>query len=295
MFVEWKKRHRSQIEEFRFGLHLARRSSLTLFGVIVVLGLLVTAIFAPWIAPHPEDGIMMTTHPENRLSSPSLEHILGTDSLGRDILSMLIFGSRISVVIAALVVVLSGIIGIPLGLVAGYYGGNIDDLIMRVTDIVMSVPEILLAMLTIAVIGPGINNAIIAISLTHWTRYARLVRGDTLRAREETYVEAARAFGSGDLRIIFRHILPNVFAPLTVQASMDAGRAVLFATSLSFIGMGATPPSPEWGLMISMARSFIPSFWWYAFFPGVAIVTVVMGFSFLGDGLRDILDPKLRR
>jgi len=261
----------------------------------MVTGLMIASIFAPWIAPYPEDGAMTAVHPQNDLLPPSLEHLFGTGPLGRDIFSMLVYGCQISMLIATLIVILSASIGVPLGLVAGYFGGKIDELIMRTTDVVMSIPALLLALLIVMMIGSGITNAIIAISLTQWTRYTRIARGDTLRTKEEKYVIAAKSFGASNLRIIFLHILPNVVSPLTVQASMDAGRAILFASALSFLGMGATPPSPEWGLMISMARGFMPTFWWYVFFPGLAIVTTVMAFSFLGDGLRDILDPKLRR
>lgn len=295
LFDNWRKRHESQIEDYRFRLHVIRKSPLTLAGIIVVSGVIIGAILADWIAPYSRDGMMLAIHLQDRLLPPSLEHLCGTDPLGRDIFSILLFGCRISVFIAILIIVVSAAIGVPLGLVSGYFGGKTDSLIMRTTDVVMSISELLLAMLILAVIGPGIINAIIAISLTKWTRYTRIVRGEVLHVREEKYITAAKAFGVGDLRILFLHILPNVVSPLLVQASMDAGRAILFAASLSFIGMGATIPSPEWGLMISMARGYMPAFWWYAFFPGMAIVFTAMGFSLLGDGLRDILDPKLRR
>jgi peptide/nickel transport system permease protein len=295
MLANWKRKHRSQIDDYKFRLYLLRRSPLTIFGAIILGCLIIASVFAAWISPYPEDGMMIEVHPADRLLSPSLDHFFGTDPLGRDILSVLMFGCRISLVIAVLIMFLSAVIGIPLGLVAGYRGKIVDEFIMRITDIIMSIPPLLLALLIVSVIGPSINNAIIAISLTQWTRYTRITRGEVLHVKEEKYVTAAKAFGAGDLRVIFRHILPNVLSPLLVQGSMDGGRAILFAASLSFIGMGATPPSPEWGLTLSMARSYMPSYWWYAFFPGLAIMVTVMGFSFLGDGIRDILDPKTRR
>ncbi|MCJ7635013.1 ABC transporter permease, partial [Candidatus Bathyarchaeota archaeon] len=208
MLANWKRKHRSQIDDYKFRLYLLRRSPLTIFGAIILGCLIIASVFAAWISPYPEDGMMIEVHPADRLLSPSLDHFFGTDPLGRDILSVLMFGCRISLVIAVLIMFLSAVIGIPLGLVAGYRGKIVDEFIMRITDIIMSIPPLLLALLIVSVIGPSINNAIIAISLTQWTRYTRITRGEVLHVKEEKYVTAAKAFGAGDLRVIFRHILP---------------------------------------------------------------------------------------
>jgi peptide/nickel transport system permease protein len=287
----WKKEHESTIKEVYYALHLIRKNPLTLIGTLVILGLILVALFAPFLAPYPENAINLA----NRLRPPSMTNLLGTDDIGRDILSRIIYGSRISILIAAIAVGIALGIGVPIGAVAGYSGGTIDDVVMRITDVFLAFPSIVLALAIGAALGRGIVAVIIAVSLTWWPWYTRLVRAQAISIRESQYVEAAKAVGARDLRIIYTHVLPNCIAPIIVQGSMDLGNAILAAAALGFLGIGAQEPIPEWGLMVSIGRMFIINQWWVATFPGLAIVITVLGFNLLGDGLRDILDPRLRR
>jgi len=225
---------------------------------------------------------------------PSVQHPFGTDEVGRDLFSRVIYGTRISLQIGTIVIGIGAGIGVPLGLIAGFFGGWIEQLIMRVTDIFLAVPGILLAIAIVSVLGPGITNAMIALSLVWWQGYVRLVYGKVKAIREESYVEAGRAIGLSPWRIMFRHVLPNCLSPLLVKASMDMGMAILHAAGLGFIGIGAQPPLPEWGAIISEGRRYLSVAWWHATFPGLAIWLTVLGFNFLGDALRDALDPKMR-
>jgi peptide/nickel transport system permease protein len=259
-------------------------------GLSILLAILLLAIFADLLMPYDP----LKPDPINALEPPSAAHLLGTDDIGRDILSRIIAGSRISFQVAVMVLTVASLIGVTLGAVAGYYGGLIDEVIMRLADVFFAFPHFLLAMAIVAALGPGITNAMLAIAIVYWPRYARLVRGAILATRNQTYVEAARALGTSDLRIMTRHILPNCTAPVLVQATMDAGIAILTTASLSFIGLGAVPPMPEWGAMVAQGRTFVTSAWWIPAFPGLAIAVTVAGYVFLGDGLRDLLDPQLR-
>jgi peptide/nickel transport system permease protein len=276
----------------RGGRRFARSASSLAGLVIVLLFLLVTAI-GPWIVPYPEDA-RGAVHLENKLRAPSPAHWFGTDEVGNDIYTRVILGARVSLQIGLIITVIAAIIGVPLGIVAGYVAGPLGEVIMRVTDVFLSVPALLLALAVVGALGPGILNAMIALSLVWWPGYVRLVQAKTLALKGETYVEAARAVGTGRLRIVFVHILPNCVSPIMVKASMDMGTAILAAASLGFIGLGAQPPHPEWGAMISHGRNYLPTWWWYSAFPGVAIYLTVLGFNLLGDGLRDLLDPKSR-
>jgi peptide/nickel transport system permease protein len=267
-----------------------RRSPLTMVGIGIILCLILTALFAPWIAPY--DAYEL--NPSNRLKPPSPEHWFGTDTAGRDMLSRVIFGSRISIRIGATVVFLAVISGSLIGLFSGYLGGKFDEVVMRVTDIFFSVPYLILAMAITAALGPGLINAMFSLSLVWWPIYARLIRGQVLQIREAPYIEAAAGLGATRMRIIFRHILPNAITPIIVQASLDFGNAIMYAAALSFIGLGAQPPAPEWGAMISTARNYLQDSWWFATFPGLAILVTVIGFNLLGDGIRDLSDPRLR-
>jgi peptide/nickel transport system permease protein len=287
----WRKEHESTIKEVYYTLHLIRKNPLTLIGTLIILGLILVALFAPFLAPYPENAINLP----NRLRPPSMTNLLGTDDIGRDILSRIIYGSRISILIAAIAVGIALGIGVPIGAVAGYSGGTIDDVVMRITDVFLAFPSIVLALAIGAALGRGIVAVIIAVSLTWWPWYTRLVRAQAISIRESQYVEAAKAVGARDLRIIYSHVLPNCIAPIIVQGSMDLGNAILAAAALGFLGIGAQEPVPEWGLMVSIGRMFIINQWWVATFPGLAIVITVLGFNLLGDGLRDILDPRLRR
>jgi peptide/nickel transport system permease protein len=288
---QWKKELQPISAETKYSLHLVRTHPLALAGLVIIMGLIVVALLAPWLSPYDPVAVNLS----NKLLPPSHDHIFGTDEMGRDILSRVIAGSRISLRIAITVVAFAFTFGTTLGTVAGFYGGAIDEILMRITDMFLSIPALVLALVIAAALGPSLYNLMLSLCATWWPWYTRLVRGETLSVREKQYVESARMVGLSDLRLLFRHILPNCLAPVIINASMDMGYVILTAAGLSFIGLGAQPPSPEWGAMLSFGRNYMQEAWWLATFPGLAILTTVLGFNLLGDGLRDILDPKLRR
>jgi len=238
---------------------------------------------------------MLDTNPQDKLLPPSAGYWFGTDELGRDIFSRVLYGTRISLMAGLLAVGLSLLIGIPLGAIAGASAWYIDESIMRITDIFLSFPGLLMAIAIAAILGPSLQNAIIAISVSWWPWYTRIVRGQAISLRERQFVKAAQAIGTPHFKIIFSHIIPNCIAPVIVQASMDIGGVILTIAALSFLGLGAQPPTPEWGLMIATSRTYFLSAWWYSFFPGMAILITVLVFNLLGDGLREVLDPKTRK
>jgi len=266
------------------------RSPLSLAGLVIIGLLIVLAFAAAAVAPYDP----LKTDTRARLQPPRAEHLFGTDQLGRDIFSRVLHGSRISLRIAILVAVVALAIGAPMGIVSGYFRGRLDDVLMRVTDMFQSFPSLILAMAIAAALKPTLENVVLAIALASWPAYARLARSVTFALREENYIEAARAIGAGNGRLLFKHILPGVVSPVTIQVSLDMGGILLTAAGLGFIGFGAQPPTPEWGLMISEGRNYIPGQWWVSTFPGLAISMVVLGFNLLGDGIRDALDPRLR-
>jgi len=268
----------------------ALANPLSLAGLLIIGLLLLVALAAPWLAPY--DPIQ--TNVPRRLEAPSGEYLFGTDQLGRDILSRILYGTRISLRIAVLTAVIATLLGAPVGLISGYFRGRVDDLLMRLTDMFIAFPRLILAMAIAAALSPTLENVIIAISLAAWPAYARLARSVTLGLREENFVEAARALGASPLRILARHVAPGVISPLVIQVSLDMGGIILTAAGLGFIGFGAQPPTPEWGVMISEGRTYITGQWWLSTFPGIAISLVVFGFNLLGDGIRDVLDPRLR-
>lgn len=278
----------------RYATRVILRDPLALFSVFIIVLLVVLGIFGPWIAPYPEQGRGRTNVPE-RFAPPSRVHLLGTDQLGRDVLSRLIIGTSIALRVPTIVVLLSVVIGAPLGALAGYLGGWVDNLIMRLTDLFLAFPSLLLAVAIVAALGPGLTNALIAIAISWWPWYTRLVRGVTVSLRERYFVEAARSLGVPDGIIILRHILPNCVTPILVQATIDFGTVILAEGSLAFIGLGTQPPQPDWGLMVSQGRSYILDQWWIPTFPGLAIFVSVLAFNLLGDTLRDILDPRQYR
>ncbi|MEA3230284.1 MAG: ABC transporter permease [Thermodesulfobacteriota bacterium] len=280
-------------ERLRYFIHLARKNPLFLIGVGVVVLLVIAALFAPWVTPFPEDA-KYAIHFGSKLKPPSMDHFFGTDALGRDIFTRVVFGARMTIRIGVTVLAIALALGVPLGLVAGYFGGRIDDVIMRISDIFLSFPSLLLPLAIAAALGPSITNAMIAIAVAWFPWYVRIVRAQVLTVKEELYVESARSIGVSRLGILFRHVLPNAMAPVIIQASMDMGYTILTAAGLSFIGVGARPPTVEWGLMITDARAYFLDFWWTVTFPGLAIFVTVLAFNLLGDGLRDILDPKVR-
>jgi ABC-type dipeptide/oligopeptide/nickel transport system permease subunit len=267
-----------------------KRNKAALVGGVLIIIYVTSALFAP---------ILFTGNPAapdlmNSLESSSVDHPLGTDELGRSILGRIIYGSRISLLIAVGVVSVGMIIGIPLGLVSGYYRGKVDFIIQRATDTMLAFPGFLLALALVAVLGVGLKNTVISIGISMVPLYIRLVRGCVLSVREEVYVEAARAVGTRDVIILIRHILPNVMVPITVQTSLSMGTAILFAAGLGFLGIGVQPPTPEWGSMLGSARSYLFHAPHVATFPGIAIFLAVLSFNLLGDGLRDALDPRFK-
>ena len=267
-----------------------RRNRAALVGGILLLIYVLTALLAPVLFPgNPSAPNLMKS-----LERPSLEHPLGTDELGRSILGRIIYGSRVSLLIAVGVISVGLIIGVPLGLVSGYYGGKVDFGIQRVTDTMLAFPGFLLALALVAVLGVGLKNTVISIGISMVPTYIRLVRGCVLSVKEEVYVEAARAVGTRDIAILFRHILPNVMVPITVQTSLGMGTAILFAAGLGFLGIGVQPPTPEWGTMLGSGRVYLFNAPHVATIPGIAIFLAVLSFNLLGDGLRDALDPRFK-
>ena len=272
-----------------FSVILREPLSLLSTGLIVMFILL--AAFAFQIAPYPEEGAGKT-HASNTLLAPSAEHWLGTDKLGRDILSRIMVGARPALMIPIGVVLFAVMIGAPLGALAGYKGGWPDEVIMRITDLFLAFPSLLLAMAIASALGRGLDKAAIALIVSWWPWYTRIARGVAVGLRERYFVEAAQASGVSDAVIIFRHILPNTLSPILVQATVDMGTVILAMGGLAFLGLGTQPPSPDWGLMVSEGRGFILDQWWIATFPGIAIFVVVLAFNLVGDTLRDIFDPR---
>ena len=282
-------RRHARLANFYQGWLSLRRNSMAMFGLGILILLLLVAIFAPLLSPHDP----FEQNLGNRLQPIGSEsHILGTDSLGRDILSRLIYGSRITLYIVALVALIAPVAGLLIGTVAGYLGGLADAVLMRITDIFLAFPRLVLALAFVAALGAGIENAVLAISLTAWPPYARIARAETLTIRSADYINAIRLQGARPLRIITKHIWPLCISSLIVRVTLDMAGIILAAAGLGFLGLGAQPPSPEWGAMISEGRRFILDYWWVATMPGLAIFTVSLAFNLLGDGLRDVLDPK---
>ncbi len=259
-------------------------------GIVVSCLFVVTALAAPWIAPH--DPI--TPVIEDVLRPPSRGHPFGTDELGRDVLSRVIYGSRVSLEVGIVAVGIAATIGTAGGLAAGFYGGTLDAAVMRATDVMLAFPGILLAIAIVATLGPSLVNVIIAVGIGAIPVYARTVRGSTLSVRRMEYMEAARAAGATTARLVLRHVLRNIAAPIVILATLGVGVNILIAAGLSYVGLGAQPPTPEWGAMLSGARQYLRDAWWTAVFPGLAITLTVIGMNLLGDGLRDLLDPRLR-
>jgi peptide/nickel transport system permease protein len=274
----------------RYTAYLLRRNPMFVLGLLIVLGLVLCAILAPLLAPYDPGKIDFKA----KHLPPSAEHPFGTNIRGQDIFSQVVYGARMSLMISVVVVVLSLIVGVPTGLIAGYFGGRVDELIMRVTDAFLAFPPMLLPIVIAAALERNLLNGLIAIAVSWFPWYTRILRATVLVTKEELYVESARSIGVRDTLIILRHVLPNSVSPLVIQASMDMGYAILFAAALSFIGLGAKPTDMEWGRMVTSARAEFLDYWWTATFPGLAIFVTVLGFNLIGDGLRDILDPKVR-
>ena len=265
------------------------RNRLALVGLLIVLALVLIAALAPWIAPYPPNiGDLMTT----RLLPPSSAHWMGTDDQGRDILSRIIFGSRITLFVVVLVAVLAAPVGLLVGTLSGYLGGYVDAILMRVTDIFLAFPRLILALAFVAALGPGIENAVLAIAITSWPPYARIARAETLTLRNADFISAVKLIGASPWRIVLRHIMPLCLPSVIVRVTLDMAGIILTAAGLGFLGLGAQPPLPEWGAMIAAGRAYVLDQWWVAAGPGLAIFIVSLAFNLLGDGLRDALDPK---
>ncbi len=264
-----------------------------LLGSTIVLVIVLVAIFAPLLAPYPGD--VSASHLLRRLKPPSWAYPFGTDNLGRDIFSRVILGTRGALLVALMVVGLAMLIGVPLGLIGGYYQGWGAETIMRVTDLFLAVPQLILALALAQLMTPSLKTAMLALTLTYWPFFTRIVYAETRRLRSSLFIDALQCIGASPLRILFLHILPNCVSPIIVRVTIGMGFTILIAAVLGFLGMGATPPDPDWGLAISESRQYLPDAWWFSTFPGLAIFFTVLGFNLLGDGLRDIVDPRLRR
>ena len=282
-----------KIYKIRTDIYLLSRNKLTFVSLVFIFLLVALAILAPYIVPYPKH-ISDAANVAFKLTAPCQEYLFGTDELGRDIFSRIIYGTRISLLASVFAVALAMLIGITLGAIAGALGGIVDDIIMRICDIFLSFPSLLLAIVIAAFAGPSLRNALIAIAISWWPWYARIVRGQAISLKERQFVKAARALGNVQSKIIFQHIVPNCMGPVIVQATMDLGGIILTLASLSFLGLGAQAPTPEWGLMINTSKTYFMNAWWYSVFPGLAIFVTVLAFNLIGDGLREIMDPRTR-
>lgn len=270
-------------------------NKLAVVGMLIIGTVILIALLAPVLASqHPDKNGIFQAFPSDNKQAPSRQHLMGTDALGRDMLSLIIYGSRISILVGVFAVGLAILVGSTLGAIAGFVGGALDNIIMRLMDIMLAFPTILLALVIVVIIGPGLFNAMVAVGIVSVPTYARITRATVLAERSKEYVLAARSLGTRPRRILWRHIVPNALSPIIVAASLGIATAILDAAGLGFLGLGAQPPTPEWGLMLSRNKSYMFTSPWMVFFPGIAIMFLVLGFNLLGDGLRDALDPKLR-
>ena len=296
--ADWRLRHQASFAEGRYNVRVFLKDRLALVAVVIILLIFIIAIFAPELAPYPSDGagnMNPDTAYATQFKAPSSHHLMGTDKYGRDVLSRVIYGSRIPLEISFIVTLSIVLIGVPIGGFAGYYGGKVDEVIMRITDIFLAFPALVLAIFFVAFLGASITNVMIALVVSWWPWYTRIVRGMAASLRERPYVEAAKVMGGKNLTIIRRHILPNSLGPVVVQMTLDIGTVILAAAGLSFIGLGAQPPTAEWGTMVADGRDYIFTYWWLGTFPGLAILILVLAFNLVGDGLRDVLDPRSKR
>lgn len=285
---------KNRSKSFVLGFRSLVRSKLGLPGLVIVLISCLTAIFAPVIAPH-DPAQINTAHmflPPAWMDGGMKEYLLGTDNLGRDVFSRVIYGTRISLIVGIMAVVVSGAIGLFLGLIAGYYGGFIDNALMRIVDVFLAIPNILFMLVILGVLGPSLLTLIIVLGVTNWIIYARMIRGEVLSIKERDYVIASRSIGTKNLQIIFKHVLPNVFSSFIVISTLSVATTIILEASLSFLGLGVQPPTVSWGGMLSEGRNHLATSWWIATFPGIAITMTVLGIIFMGDWLRDLLDPR---
>ncbi len=272
---------------------LLLRDRAAMLGLLILAVIVFCAIFGNYVVPYPEDAY--DAKPWQRLQPPSAEFWLGTDGIGRDVFSRMVLGARVALTIACVTVLVSMLIGVPLGLIAGYAGGIGGQIIMRVTDIFLAVPQLVLALVFASIMRPSIATAMIALTLTYWPMFCRIVYSETRRISVDPFVDALQAQGCSPARIVLMHILPNVLPVVIVRATIGMGVTILVAASLGFLGLGATPPTPEWGLMVAESQRYLPSGWWLSVFPGLAILVTVLAFNLIGDSLRDVIDPRIRR
>jgi peptide/nickel transport system permease protein len=271
-----------------------RQSPLSMVGLTIILVLIAIAVFGPFFVPYPEHASGALNIKE-KLDPPSWAHPFGTDQVGRDIFTRVIVGARVSLMAGLVVILLALTIGTLLGAIAGFFGGRLGEGIMRTTDVFLTIPDLILAMAFAAALGPGLFNVMIAVSLVWWPGYCRLARANVIALKDSQFAEAAESIGASRSRVLFTHVLPNAFPTILVKASMDIGFAVLTTAALGFIGLGTQPPTPDWGVMIADGRKYLREAWWFSTFPGIAILLTVLAFNLLGDGLRDVLDPRARR
>jgi peptide/nickel transport system permease protein len=281
-------------DQRRRAIRRFRQSPLSVVGLSIILVLILIALIGPFFVPYPKDATG-AIHISEKLKGLSWDHPFGTDHVGRDVFTRVIVGARVSLLAGLVVILIALTLGTLLGAIAGYFGGWISDVIMRVTDIFLTVPDLILAMAFAAALGPGLFNVMIAVSLVWWPGYCRLTRANVISLRDAQFADAARSLGASQRRVLFRHVLPNAFPTILVKASMDIGFAVLTTAALGFIGLGTQPPTPDWGVMVADGRKYLREAWWFSTFPGIAILLTVLGFNLLGDGLRDVLDPRARR
>jgi peptide/nickel transport system permease protein len=279
---------------FRDAMRKLFSNKLAIVGMLMIGTVLVVAFIAPWLASqHPDENGVFTAFPQDNKLPPSIQHLMGTDVIGRDMLSLIIYGARISLLVGVFAVSLAILVGATLGAIAGFAGGTVDNIIMRIMDIMIAFPTILLALVIVVILGPGLFNAMVAVGIVSIPAFARITRASVLGETGKEYVMAARSVGAGARRVLWRHVMPNTLSPIIVAASLGIASAILDAAALGFLGLGAQPPTPEWGLLLSRNRGYMFTSPWMVFFPGLSIMFLVLGFNLLGDGLRDALDPKL--
>lgn len=295
--VKTKSRKREGRSLWMDGWIRLKKNRLAMFGLYLVIVIVLAAVFAPFITKYdPYTQLIWTEGRAAQLAPPSAKHWFGTDVYGRDIFTRVVYGARISLQIGIASVLISVLIGVPLGAIAGYYGGWVDDAISWLINVIFAFPFLLFVLAIVAYLPPSLIIMYVAIGVVNWASIARVVRGQVLSVKEKEYVEAANALGASDFRVIFKHILPNVLAPVIVQATLRVGNIIMLEASLSFLGFGVQPPEPSWGYMINQGRQFLlAGKWWWSVFPGIAIMMLVLGFNLLGDGLRDALDPRLKQ
>jgi peptide/nickel transport system permease protein len=281
----------------RSALGLLGRDRLACLGLLCIVGTVLAALLAPVLSPADpiHNSLLDRLTPPMWAEGGTLRYPLGTDTLGRDVLTRLLYGARVSLIVGLSAVVISGVLGVGLGLVAGYYGGRVDDVLMRLGDIQLAFPVLVLAIAILAVLGASLGNVILVLGLSGWVTYARIVRGETLSLKQREFVEAARGIGAPDRIILWRHILPSVLPPVIVVATFSVARLIIAEASLSFLGLGVPPPTPSWGAMLDEGRNYITTGWWLALLPGLAILLLVLGINLMGDWLRDVLDPRMER